>query len=160
MIQHHLSHEPVRLAMPDRGRGSGPPGLNERAMVLAPGKVRCSPSSPCSRAGRDKGSRPSAGAARCAWLRVAPLLSCPPLRSTASRRSGRDGKTALQPNQKTVTAEVWGRTTHALQKADIFTRHRQHRAFNAPWIRHRLPGRGNHTLRTPQNMGNEAETTS
>ena len=131
MIQHHLSHEPVRLAMPDRGRGSGPPGLNERAMVLAPGKVRCSlvrfaaqPSS-CSRARRDKGSRPSAGAARCAWLRVAPLLSCPPLRSTASRRSGRDGKTALQPNQKTVTAEVWGRTTHALQKADIFTRHRQ-----------------------------------
>ena len=124
MIQHHLSHEPVRLAMPDRGRGSGPPGLNERAMVLAPGKVRCSPSSPCSRAGRDTGSGSSAGAARCAWLRVAPLLSCPPLRAMAGRRSGRDGKTALQPNQKTVTAEVWGRTTHALQKADIFTRHR------------------------------------
>ena len=39
--------------------------------------------------------------------------------------SGRDGKTALQPNQKTGLAMIGPRTTHALQKADIFTRHRQ-----------------------------------
>ena len=39
--------------------------------------------------------------------------------------SGRDEKTALQPNQKTALAVEGRRTTHALQKADIFTRHRQ-----------------------------------
>lgn len=39
--------------------------------------------------------------------------------------SGRDEKTALQPNQKTGLAVEGGRTTHALQKADIFTWHRQ-----------------------------------
>jgi len=49
---------------------------------------------------------------------------------TASTRiafgySGRDEKTALQPNQKTRLAAEGRRTTHALQKADIFTRHRQ-----------------------------------
>lgn len=38
--------------------------------------------------------------------------------------SGRDGKTALQPNQKTAVTRERRRTTHALQKADIFTRHR------------------------------------
>ena len=41
--------------------------------------------------------------------------------------SGRDEKTALQPNQKTGLAVVGRRTTHALQKADIFTRHRHRR---------------------------------
>ena len=49
---------------------------------------------------------------------------------TASARlafecSGRDGKTALQPNRKTGLTAACTRTTHALQKADIFTRHRQ-----------------------------------
>ena len=39
--------------------------------------------------------------------------------------SGRDGKTALQPNRKTAMAVGDWRTTHALQKADMFTRHRQ-----------------------------------
>src|SRR5450432_3671371 len=38
--------------------------------------------------------------------------------------SGRDEKTVLQPNQKTGLAVPRRRTTHALQKADIFTRHR------------------------------------
>ena len=38
--------------------------------------------------------------------------------------SGRDGKTALQPNRKTAMAVGDWRTTHALQKADMFTRHR------------------------------------
>ena len=38
--------------------------------------------------------------------------------------SGRDEKTALQPNQKTGVAAEARRTTHALQTADIFTRHR------------------------------------
>ena len=42
--------------------------------------------------------------------------------------SGRDEKTALQPNQKTGLAVEGRRTTHALQKADIFTRHRQVRS--------------------------------
>jgi len=39
--------------------------------------------------------------------------------------SGRDEKTAFQPNQKTGLAAEAMRTTHPLQKADIFTRHRQ-----------------------------------
>ena len=38
--------------------------------------------------------------------------------------SGRGEKTALQPNQKTGLAVEDRRTTHALQKADIYTRHR------------------------------------
>ena len=87
----------------------------EWATVLAQGKVRCSPSSPCARRRR-----------RCAWLRVAPLLPSPPLRAAPTSRSGRDEKTALQPNQKTMAGAITPeRTTHALQKADIFTRHRQ-----------------------------------
>ena len=40
--------------------------------------------------------------------------------------SGRDEKTALQPNQKTERALEGSRTTHALQKADIFTWHRHY----------------------------------
>ena len=42
--------------------------------------------------------------------------------------SGRDGKTALQPNQKTGLPPTGKRTTHALQMADIFTWQR-HRPF-------------------------------
>jgi len=38
--------------------------------------------------------------------------------------SGRDGKTALQPNQKTGLSVEDRRTTYALQRADIFTRQR------------------------------------
>jgi hypothetical protein len=49
--------------------------------VLAAGKVRCSPSSPCSRR-----------SGHCAWLRAAPLLPSPPLRATALLLPGRDGK--------------------------------------------------------------------
>lgn len=56
----------------------------------------------------------------------------PPL--TAATRlalgwSGRDGKTALQPNQKTRFEPEDRRTTHALQTADIFTRHRHVRRY-------------------------------
>jgi hypothetical protein len=47
------------------------------------------------------------------------LTAAPP---AALGQSGRDEKTALQPNQKTGIAGA-GRTTHALQKADIFMRH-------------------------------------
>ena len=50
------------------------------------------------------------------------LTTAPP---TALRYSGRDEKTALQPNQKTVIAGGRRRTTHALQKADMFMRHEQ-----------------------------------
>jgi hypothetical protein len=86
-------------------------------MVLAAGKVRCSPSSPCSRAANAGGSRSADGAARCAWLRVAPLLPCQPLRSTGWTWSGRDGKTARQPNQKTAFndggGQRWRRATMA-----------------------------------------------
>ena len=39
--------------------------------------------------------------------------------------SGRDGKTALQPNQKTGMAGEDRRTTDALHRADMFTRYRQ-----------------------------------
>jgi hypothetical protein len=53
--------------------------------VLTSGKVRCSPSSPCSRA-----------TARCAWLRVAPLLPIPSAtrRGLGQRRSGRESRLA------------------------------------------------------------------
>ena len=43
----------------------------------------------------------------------------------AFESSGRDGKTAPQPNWKTDLTADRRRTTHALQKADMFTRHRQ-----------------------------------
>ena len=56
----------------------------------AAGKVRCSPSSPCSRA-----------KARCAWLRVAPLLPIPSAarRGLGSARSGRE-RQARRSNRK------------------------------------------------------------
>jgi hypothetical protein len=41
----------------------------------------------------------------------------------AEGTSGRDGKTARQPNQKTMATASGRRTTHALQKADKFMRH-------------------------------------
>jgi hypothetical protein len=58
--------------------------------VLTSGKVWCSPSSPCSRE-----------RARCAWLRVAPLLPIP----SAARRGLRQrqvgtGKQARRSNRK------------------------------------------------------------
>jgi hypothetical protein len=52
----------------------------------------------------------------------------PPLTAAirlAHRCSGRDEKTALQPNQKTRWPLAGSRTTHALQTADIFTWQRQ-----------------------------------
>ena len=49
--------------------------------------------------------------------------------------SGRDGKTALQPNRKTAMAVGDWRTTHALQKADMFTRHRH---GDSAWMLRRL----------------------
>jgi hypothetical protein len=60
------------------------------ATVLTPGKVRCSPSSPCSRA-----------RARCAWPRVAPLLPIPSAarRGLGSARSGRE-RQARRSNRK------------------------------------------------------------
>jgi hypothetical protein len=45
----------------------------------------------------------------------------------AGGKRGQDGKTALQPNRKTADRAGDRRTDHALQKADIFTCHRQHR---------------------------------
>ena len=62
--------------------------------------------------------------------------------------SGRDEKTALQPNQKTGLAAEKRRTTHALQKADIFTRHR-HASPNACSEPKRRTGRtfGKHRIR-------------
>jgi hypothetical protein len=62
--------------------------------------------------------------------RTRPSLTAAP--RDASRRSGRDEKTALQPNQKTRIERGRGRTTHALQTADIFTRHR-HSADGQSW---------------------------
>src|SRR5450759_896493 len=57
------------------------PTGDESATVLTTGKVRCSPSSPCSRE-----------RARCAWLRAAPLLSSPAFRAAALELPGRGGK--------------------------------------------------------------------
>ena len=57
--------------------------------MLTSGKVRCSPSSPCSRE-----------RARCAWLRVAPLLPSPPLRAAALGRQVGTGKQARRSNRK------------------------------------------------------------
>src|SRR5271154_5292947 len=53
----------------------------ERATVLASGKVASSPSSPC--------SAHAVPACACAWLRVAPALSCPSLCRVALRSRGR-----------------------------------------------------------------------
>ncbi len=66
---------------------------HQRATVLTPGKVRCSPSSPCSRE------------ERCAWLRAAPLLPSPPLRAAAFALPGRDGKAGSQSNRKAGTGQ-------------------------------------------------------
>ena len=65
---------------------------NESALVLAPGKVRCSPASPCS--------------LRCAWLRVAPRLPSPLLRARARAGPGRDGKAGLPVEPE---SRGWGR---------------------------------------------------
>jgi len=64
--------------------------------VLTAGKVRCSPSSPCSRA-----------RARCAWLRVAALLPSPPFRSVACALPGRTGKQACRSNWKAGLGTGW-----------------------------------------------------
>ncbi len=58
-------------------------------MVLTSGKVRCAPSSPCSRR-----------SGRCAWLRAAVLLSSPALRTMADALSGRDGKAGVLAEPK------------------------------------------------------------
>ena len=72
--------EPLTRGFP----GSVTPTGEEFATVLTADKVRCSPSSPCSRAG-----------AHCAWLRVAPLLPSPSLRAVAQVLPGRGGKAGL-----------------------------------------------------------------
>ena len=62
--------------------------------------------------------------ARARWPRegARPSLTAAP--PAASRGSGRGRKTALLPNRKTLRWRKAGRTTHPLQTADIFTRHR------------------------------------
>jgi len=66
------------------------------------------------------------------WPRERARLSLTAVPRLAFGCSGRDEKTALQPNQKTELALEGRRTTHALQKADIFTRYRQSLAFSRP----------------------------
>ena len=63
------------------------------------------------------------------WPREAARPSLTAATRLAWGCSGRDEKTALQPNQKTGLPPAVGRTTHALQTADIFTRQR-HRGRN------------------------------
>ena len=65
------------------------------------GKVRCSPSSPCSRA-----------RARCAWVRVAPLLSSPPPEIPAKHDQVGTGKPVHRSNRK---AASMGRTASDCQ---------------------------------------------
>ena len=63
-------------------------------MVLTLGKVRCAPSSPCSRRRR-----------RCAWLRAAVLLASPALRAHGAMHcQAGTGKPTLSP-----TTESWFR---------------------------------------------------
>ena len=62
--------------------------------------------------------------ARARWPREGARPSLTATSPTATGNSGRDGKTALQPNWKTGEGRGVGRTDHALQGADIFTRHR------------------------------------
>jgi hypothetical protein len=59
------------------------------------------------------------------WPRQAARPSLTAAAYLAWRSSGRDEKTALQPNQKTAFSLAGWRTTHALQTADLFTRHQQ-----------------------------------
>jgi hypothetical protein len=54
---------------------------------------------------------------------LGPSLTLAPLAAMAA--SGRDGKTPLQPNQKTEVGHSRGRTYRALNRADILTRDRQ-----------------------------------
>jgi hypothetical protein len=74
---------------------SGHPTDAEDATVLTAGKVRCSPSSPCSRC--------------CAWLRVALLLPSPPLRAVTGALPGRDGKagTPIEPDSWICDTAAW-----------------------------------------------------
>jgi len=70
-----------------RGEGRRPgraaPRLpHQPAAALPAGEVRASPSSPCSRL------------RRCAWLRAAPVLTCPPPRAAACRGCRLRGKVA------------------------------------------------------------------
>src|SRR5919199_5341116 len=73
---------------------------SEDALVLAPGKVRCSPASPCS--------------LRCAWLRVAPRLPSPVLRARAKAQPGRDGKAGLpvEPESRDWDKDAWATPPH------------------------------------------------
>ena len=66
------------------------------------------------------------------WPREAARPSLTAATRLAWGCSGRDEKTALQPNQKTGLTLAGGRTTHALQTADIFTRQRQGGATTRP----------------------------
>ena len=66
------------------------------------------------------------------WPREGARPSLTAAARLARECSGRDGKTALQPNRKTGWPVHGRRTTHALQKADIFTRHRQRSSTEAP----------------------------
>ena len=81
-----------------------------------PSVASCSPPSRTLRAAAGGGLRPSLTATARA----------------AQRRSGRDEKTALQPNQKTAKPTPMTRTTHPLQKADIFTRHGHGKIASGP----------------------------
>jgi hypothetical protein len=62
--------------------------------------------------------------ARARWPREAARPSLTAAAPAAQGASGRGRKTTLQPNRKTLVGRHAGRTTHALQTADIFTRHR------------------------------------
>ena len=83
--------------------------------MLTSGKVRCSPSSPCSRE-----------RARCAWLRVALLLPIPSAtrRGWGSARSGRESRLADRTGKP-----VWITPRKAPEPAlsiDKPTRRREH----------------------------------
>ena len=77
-FRNDFSYRRCRCACGVDVRRCGLPTGDECATALTAEKVRCSPSSPCSR--------------RCAWRRVALLLPSPSLRSVAWALPGRHGK--------------------------------------------------------------------
>ena len=72
------------------------------------------------------------------WPRQAARPSLTAAACLAWGYSGRDEKTALQPNQKTGFLAGRRRTTHALLTADLFTRHQHTTSQKHRWAGRRI----------------------
>src|SRR6185312_4410643 len=96
--------------------------------------------------------------ARARWPREVARPSLTAAAPAAQGASGRGRKTALQPNRKTLVGRHAGRTTHALQTADIFTRHRQQAGTEAacPRYRRRDPAKSGLSVRAARRVCDSA----